>query len=79
LARTEKNHKAKSGGATNVALPSGNLSVNAARPEDLLKILQEYMEATSASLQTITEQQLTTSTEWQIWWNKSRATFKAKK
>jgi HEAT repeat protein len=79
LAKTEKNHKAKSGGATNVSLPSGNLSVNAARPEDLLKILQEFMEATTASLQSITEQNLTTSNEWQIWWNKNRATFKPKK
>lgn len=79
LAKIEKSHKAKSGSGTNVALPSGNLSVNAAKPEDLLKILQEYMEATNASLQTITEQNLTTSTEWQTWWNKNRATFKTKK
>src|SRR6185436_12511190 len=79
LAKCEKSHKAKSGGGTNVALPSGNLSVNAAKPEDLLKILQEYMEAAAASLQTITEQNLTTSTEWQTWWNRNRATFKPKK
>jgi len=79
LAKCEKSHKAKSGGGTNVALPSGNLSVNAAKPEDLLKILQEFIEATNASLQTISEQNLNTSTEWQGWWAKSRATFKPKK
>jgi hypothetical protein len=79
LGKTEKNHKAKSGSGTNVALPSGNLSVNAAKPEDLLKILQEYMEATNASLQTISEQNLNTSTEWQIWWTRNKGTFKPAK
>jgi hypothetical protein len=79
LTKCEKSHKAKSGGATNVALPSGNLSVNAARPEDLLKMLQEYIEATNMSLQTVTEQNLSTSTEWLGWWAKSRTTFKPKK
>jgi len=79
LAKCEKSHKAKSGGATNVPLPSGNLSVNAARPEDLLKMLQEFMEATNLSLQTISEQNLSTSAEWTIWWNKSRGTFKPRK
>jgi HEAT repeat protein len=78
LARTEKSYKAKSGGATNVSLPSGGLSVAAARPEDVLKALQEMMEATNTSLQIITEQQLSTSMDWQAWWNRSRATFKSK-
>jgi HEAT repeat protein len=79
LARTEKSHKAKSGSGTNVALPSGNLSVNAAKPEDLLKILQEYMDGANASLQTITEQNLSASSEWQTWWTRNKPTFKPKK
>ena len=78
LARTEKSIKAKSGGGTSVSLPSGNLSVHAPRPEELIRALQEIVECTNRSLQTITEQQLTTSADWQAWWNRSRDTFKPK-
>lgn len=78
LAKLEKSHHAKSGGGTTVGLPTGNLSVNAPRSEEQLRILQELIDATNLSLQTITEQQLTTSADWQGWWNRSRSTFKPK-
>ena len=78
LGRTEKAHKTKSASGGSATLPNG-LSVNQPKPEDLLRILSDYMEGANTALQKITEQTLNTSAEWQSWWNKNKGTFKPKK
>lgn len=55
---------------------NGNNKVVAKSDENALKNGQELIAACNATLQAITKESLTTSNEWQSWWNQAKPTFK---